>query len=416
MNYPFFLARRLSLATNGRKNSPAVTVAIIAVSVSVAVMVAAIAIVLGFKEEIRNKVIGFNGHITIYKIPINEEDDNLITLTPQLCASLDSLSFVTNYSLAAALPAVFKTKEDFKGIYLKGIGGSAISTYLSNNLEEGIVSDFESSTDSLKNKILISRQTANNLLLNIGDKIDTYFMSDDIRVRRLEIGGIYNTHFDQYDNILAFGNINLVSQMGNIPENTGTYIIVYTDNFDKIDEYTFLLQDALNKSALKGESDDWYRTDNVLSQGRGFFSWLSLLDMNVIVIIILMMIVGCVTLVSGMLIIILERKKFIGLMRAMGAPAKKIRNVFIFMAIKISLFGILIGNLVVLTFLGLQHKYHFIKLDADSYYIDYMPVSISIWMIIFLNLGVLLITYLVLVLPARFVGKISPAESIIRNE
>ena len=413
MNYPLFLARRLSLASNGRKNSPAVTVAIISVAVAVAVMIASIAIVLGFKQEIRNKVVGFNGHISLYKIPASEEDNNLITLTPELKSSLDSVSFVTDYSVVAAIPAILKTADDFKGVYLKGMQAKETARYLASNLEEGYIPDY--SVDSLKNLILISRITANKLKLKSGDKIDTYFMSDDIRVRRLEVAGIFNTHFDQYDDLLIFGAMPLVEQLGNIPEETGTYVMIYTNNFDTIEENTFILQDALNQKALKGESDTYYRADNVLSQGRGFFSWLSLLDTNVAVIIILMMIVGCVTLISGMLIIILERKKFIGLMRALGADTSKIRNVFIYIALKIALMGIIIGDVCILIFLYCQDKYHFIQLDAESYYIDFVPVHLPAYIVLALNGGVLLITYLVLVLPSRFVGKISPAESMVRS-
>ena len=208
--------------------------------------------------------------------------------------------------------------------------------------------------------------------------------------------------------------MSLISQLGNVAPNTGTYISVMTDNFDKIEEYTFQLQDYLNQPALQGKSDTYYKTDNVLSQGRGFFSWLSLLDTNVAVIIFLMMIVGCVTLISGMLIIILERKKFIGLMRALGASTAKIRNVFIYMAIKIAFIGIAIGDIIVLILLYLQDRYHFLPLEADSYYIDYVPVYLPAYIVVALNAGVLLVTYLVLVLPSRFVGKISPAESMVR--
>ena len=413
MNYPFFLARRLSLASDGRKNSPAVTVAVISVAVAVAVMIASVAIVLGFKQEIRNKVVGFNGHITLYKIPGADDDDNLISLTPALKETLDSLDFVTEYAVVAAIPAIMKTPEDFKGVYLKGMDGKLTSSYLQSNLEEGFIPDF--TVDSLKNHIIISKIAANKLNLRAGDKIDTYFMSDDIKVRRLSIAGIYNTHFEQYDDVLIFGSMSLIAQLADLPENSGTYLMINTDNFDKIPENTFILQDAVNQRALRGLSQTYYRTDNVLSQGRGYFSWLSLLDTNVAVIIVLMLIIGCVTLISGMLIIILERKKFIGVMRALGADSGHISKVFVYVALKIALWGIIIGDACILIFLYCQHRYHFLRLDAESYYIDFVPVYLSPLVVTLLNIGVLLITYLVLVLPSRFVAKISPAESMERE-
>lgn len=410
MNLPFYLAGKLSLGNGGNKISPAVTVAIVAIAISVAVMIASLAIVLGFKNEIRDKVVGFNGHLSLFRIPTSEEDDNLITVSPFLKNILDNSPFVKEYTYVASIPAILKTTDDFKGVYLRGLQGDKSIEYIRKNLEEGVIPDY--SQEDSKNKIIISRIAANQLKLKVGDKIETYFISDDIRVRKLEIEGIFNSHFDQYDDVLIFGSMALVAQLGNLPENTGTYIIINTDSFDNIQDYTNELQYLLNDAVAKGESDAFYRLDNVLNQGRGFFSWLSLLDTNVIVIIILMMVVGCVTLVSGMLIIILERKKFIGLMRSLGANTSKIRNVFIFMAVRIASIGIAIGDILILFLLYYQDKYHFLKLDPDAYYIDFVPVYLSGYMVVALNVGVLIVTYFVLVLPSRFVAKISPAESM----
>lgn len=414
MNYPLYLARKLSLGNGHNRLSPAVIVAIIAIAISVAVMIASIAIVLGFKNEIREKVVCFNGHISLYRFPSSESDNNLIAITPFLKETLEGFPFITEYSISASIPAILKTSDDFKGVYLKGLQGNKNIEYLRKNLVEGDIPDF---TDpEQKNKIIISTKAANQLMLKLGDKIDTYFISDDVRARRLEIAGIYNSHFDQYDDVMIYGDMNLVTQLGNIEENTGTSIIIFTDNFDKIPEYTFRLQDTINKAIALGEIDSYYRADNVLNQGRGFFSWLNLLDTNVVVIIVLMMVVGCVTLVSGMLIIILERKKFIGLMRALGANTSKIRNVFIFIAVRIAFLGIFLGDFAIVILLYFQHKYHFIQLDADAYYIDFVPVYLPFWIVVVLNAGVIVVTYLVLVLPSRFVGKISPAESLIRQD
>lgn len=414
MNLPFYLAGKLSLGNGGNKISPAVTVAIVAIAISVAVMIASLAIVLGFKNEIRDKVVGFNGHLSLFRIPTSEDDDNLITVSPFLKNILDNSPFVKEYTYVASIPAILKTTDDFKGVYLRGLQGDKSIEYIRKNLEEGVIPDY--SQEDSKNKIIISRIAANQLKLKVGDKIETYFISDDIRVRKLEIEGIFNSHFDQYDDVLIFGSMALVAQLGNLPENTGTYIIINTDSFDNIQDYTNELQYLLNDAVAKGESDAFYRLDNVLNQGRGFFSWLSLLDTNVIVIIILMMVVGCVTLVSGMLIIILERKKFIGLMRSLGANTSKIRNVFIFMAVRIASIGIAIGDILILFLLYYQDKYHFLKLDPDAYYIDFVPVYLSGYMVVALNVGVLIVTYFVLVLPSRFVAKISPAESMERAD
>lgn len=410
MNYPLFLARRLSLSSGGKRKAPAVAVAISAVALSVAVMIAAVSIVLGFKQEIRNKIVGFNGHLTIYAAPMTENDDNVVTLTPSLKKELDKLHFIKGYSLQAAIPAILKTNSDFKGVYLKGLSGELTSDFIRNNLVEGSVADY--SNPDNKTKVVISKIASDQLGLKTGDKIDTYFISDEVRVRRLEITGIFNTHFDHYDNVMIFGSLPLVQQLGSIDPDQGTYLQIATSDFDKIPEHGHELQMHLNEALADGTLFRMYRTDNVINQGAGYFNWLNLLDTNVAVVLALMMIVGCVTLISGMLIIILEKKRFIGLMKALGAPTSAVRSIFIFLAIKIALSGMLIGNIIMIAAMMVQDKTHLIPLDPNSYYIDFVPVHISWGAIIALNIGVLAVTYLVLILPSRFVAKISPAETM----
>ncbi len=410
MDYSFYIAKRLTLSSGGKKKAPGVAVSVIAVALSVAVMIASIAIVLGFKKEIRDKVVGFNGHITLFSVPTSSDDDNILTLTPTLKNILDDTPFVCDYSLQAAIPAILKTKDDFKGVYLKGLNGYISTSFIKDNLVEGKIVDF--SKEENKDKILISENAANQLRLKVGDKIDTYFISDDVRVRRLIIEGIYNSHFDQYDDVTAYGSINLIQHLGQIKDDQGTYLQISTDDFDRIPENTLYLQQRLNKALAEGELYKMYRTDNVMNQGAGLFSWLNLLDTNVIVVLVLMMIVGVVTLVSGMLIIIIEKKRFIGMMRALGTPNSQIRKIFIYLAMRIALIGLLIGNAVTLAALYFQKKTHFISLDPDSYYIDFVPVNLDPISIVILNAGVLVVTYLVLILPSGFIARISPSETM----
>lgn len=410
MNYPLFIARRLSLSGSGRRKAPAVSVAITAIALSVAVMLASIAIVFGFKKEIRDKVVGFNGHITLYSTPTEMDDDNILTLTPSLKSLLNETNFITDYSLQAAIPAILKTHNEFKGVYLKGLNSEITTSFISRNLENGNVPDY--SKEENKNKILISQAAARQLRLKVGDTIDTYFISDDVRVRRLEIAGIFNSHFDQYDDVMVFGALPLIQQLGQINADQGTYLQITTDNFDALEENTFQLQQTINKALAEGEIFKLYRTENVLNQGAGFFSWLNLLDTNVSVVLVLMMIVGCVTLVSGMLIIIIEKKRFIGIIRSLGAPTSKVRRIFIYLSMKIAFIGLVIGNVLMISILIFQQKYHFIPLDADSYYIDFVPVELTVPSILILNGCVLLVIYCVLILPAGFVSKISPSETM----
>lgn len=313
MNFSLFVARRLSLASDGRGSSPALRVSITAVALSVAVMIASLAIVIGFKREIRDKVFGFNSHITLYSYAMSEDDDNLITLTPTLRKVLDEVPFITDYSLEASIPGILKTQSDFKGIYLKSMAGKSLAGFIGANLEEGTVPDF--SREDSKDKIVISRLAADQLGLKAGDKIDTYFISDEVRVRRLVVAGIFNSHFDSYDQVVAYGALPLIQGVAGVGPTQGTNLQIHTDNFNNIEEYSQELVRVLDQATASGLLYRQYSVDNALNQGAGYFHWLALLDTNVAVILTLMTIVAIATLISGMLILILDKKRFIGVTR-----------------------------------------------------------------------------------------------------
>ena len=399
----------MSLASNGGKNSPAIKVAVAAVALSVAVMLAAVAIVLGFKKEIHDKAVGFNSHITLYAASQGEEG-NTLTLTPTLANMMSDLPFVKEFNIQSVIPAILKTSTDFKGVYLKGLVGDQGRQFMQSNLIEGSVPDYSKEENRLK--VLISEKAARELGLKTGDNIDTYFISDDVRVRRLKVAGVYNSHFEAYDDILVFGDIATVQQLGLLQPNQGTALLINVDDFDQVEQYSAEIQNKLTQALADGILYRQYIVENVQTQSAGLFRWLSLLDMNVAVVLALMTVVACITLISGMLIIILDKKRFIGLMKALGAPSAAIRRIFIYLAIKIAAIGLAIGNILMLALLFIQKHTHFIPLDPDSYYIDFVPVEISWISVAVLNLGVLIVIYVALVFPSRSVAKVSPAETM----
>jgi len=398
------------MSSEGRKSSPAIKVSVTSVALSIAVMIASVAIVLGFKREIRDKIIGFNSHITVYAVPEHEGEDNIFTLTTSLRGLLDETPYVTGYSLEASIPAILKTQSDFKGVYLRTLNGESTTSFIGKNLEEGKIPDYTKS-DNL-NKIVISRAAASELGLKTGDHIDTYFISDDVRVRRLDVAGIYNSHFDSYDGIIAYGALPLVQKLAGVLPSQGTSLQVHTDDFRRVDEHTDSLQSMLESAVADGTLYRTYKVDNALSQGAAYFNWLSLLDTNVIVILTLMAVVAIATLTSGMLILILDKKGFIGVARAMGASTGQVRQVFICLAMKVAATGLLAGNVLSIALLWAQDKWHFLPLDAEAYYIDFVPVQLDIWWILVLNVLCLLLIYLSLILPSRFVAGISPTDAM----
>lgn len=408
MNYALYLGRRLALGSQGRKASPGVKVATAAIALSVAVMVASIAIVLGFKREITDKVLGFTSHI-VMTVSAGEED-NLITLTPTLKKLLDSQDCIKDHSLQISIPVILKTPNDFKGVFLKTLEDKATREFMKSNLISGRIPDY--TQDSTRLEVVISRMAASQLGLKQDDKVDCYFINDDVKVRRLRIAAIYDSHFDAYDDLMLYGSRGLAEAFTGLKSNQGSSILITTKDFDRLDEETLSLQKTLNDAAAEGLIYKKYYLENAHIQGASYFHWLAMLDTNVIVVLTLMMIVGCVTLISGMLTIILDKKRFIGLIKALGAPNGKIRQVFIYLALRVAIVGMVIGNVLILTILLIQNKYHIFKLDASSYYIDFVPVELDWTAFAILNIGVIVIVYLTLIFPSRIISKISPSETM----
>ncbi len=409
MNYAIYLGRRLALGSGGRKASPGVKVATAAIALSVAVMTASIAIVLGFKREITDKVLGFTSHIVMTANAAND-GDNIITLTPTLKKLLDSQENIKDYSLQISIPTILKTPTDFKGIFLKNLNDNQTREFIRSNLVAGTIPDY--SQDSTKLDIVMSRMAANQLGLRQGDKVDCYFINDDVKVRRLRIAGIYDSHFDAYDDLMVYGSRDLSEAFSGLKPNQGSSMLITTKDFKNLDEETLSLQGLLNKALADGLVYKSYHLENAHVQGANYFHWLSMLDTNVIVVLILMMIVGCVTLISGMLTIILDKKRFIGLIKALGAPGSKVREIFIYLAMRVALTGMIIGNILIIGILTIQDKYHIFKLDASSYYIDFVPVEMDWVAFGILNAGVLVVVYLTLILPSRIIAGITPAQTM----
>lgn len=397
-----FLALRVSTSGYGKKSTPAIKVAVAAVALSVAVMLAAIAIVLGFKQEITRKVLGFNPHIVLKTNPSLSNDEYLVSLNSSLQKILDETPYIKNYTLSASAPAIFKTQSDFKGIYLRSATTDDMGLFLKSQIVEGSFPDF--SKDS--RQLLISQIAANQLNLHAGDTLPTYFITQDVRVEPLKISGIYNSHFSTYDDIYAFGDLPFIQEVGGIKGDEGTYINIYVDDFNKLTNYAADLRRRLDEALSSGLIYRYYDIETALSNGANFFSWLSLLDTNVVVILALMTAVALITLISGMMILIVDKRRFIAIMKALGASNRLIRKVFIWLTVRVAFTGLIIGNIVMLSLLFLQNHYHFIPLDADSYYIDFVPVKLSASGILLLNAAILAVTYLMLLLPSRFVGSI----------
>lgn len=394
-----------------RKTTPAVKVAIAAVALSVAVMLVSVAVVMGFRNEITARISGFNSHITVYA-PASA--DGLIYLSPSLKGAIEDEPYVEAYSLEMSMPAIAKTEDDFKGLYLRSFEGGEMYGYLGNFIEEGKMPDFTSpGSDSL---IIISRKMADELKLKAEMRLPFYFIGDNLKVRNLKIVGIYNTHFDFYDDIFAFTSPGVLRGIIGAGEGRGTAIRIVTDNVEASNLYASKMQRRLEKGYSSGEISAPYSVDDISHQGANYFSWLSLLDTNVAVILILMSVVAVVTLIAALLILVIDKIKLIGVLRGMGASGGLIRSLFLYLSLRIALTGMICGNAIALITLAIQQKWHFVPLDADSYYMDYVPVTLSTVWIIVLNLAVLAIVAFMLLVPTYAASRVSPVKAMAYDE
>ncbi len=422
MGVVMFLARRIASGrSDGEQSqgkaqrSPALRIGVAAVALSTAVMIASICICAGFKQQITDKITGFNSHLTLVRMATSEDAEQggaMALMSASLADVLDQQPYITGRELELSVPAVLKTDSDFKGVYVRGVSGDILNDFLSKNLPDGRLP----SDSAVNDEILVSKIAADALGLKVGGKVPVYFMSEEIRVRQMTVSGIFDTHFEGYDDLMAIVPMRMLQTLTGLRPAEGTCIRLQTNDFHRAEEYRMVLQGRLNEAFTDGEIPAPYMVDTAMSQGAAFFSWLDLLDTNVAIILGLMTIVACITLIGGMLMLIIDKVRLIGVLRAMGANGAAIRKVFIMLALRIALRGLVIGNALMLTVLWLQQIYHFIPLDADNYYIDFVPVKIEWGVIALLNAGIFLTVLLTLLLPARMASRISPAQAMRYSE
>ncbi|WP_295727930.1 FtsX-like permease family protein [uncultured Muribaculum sp.] len=412
MAYESFIASRLRLSGKGGGTATSIVMAVAGMSLAMVIMISALCIVTGFKHEIRRKVMGFDAHVSILAAGDNAAPDSgasVLSFSPQLRAIIDSTHMFNSSELVMEHPAVIKTDTDFEGIVLRGLTPGPGVDFIT-----GSVTDGSWHVDSIDtNSMAISRTTADKLHLSTGDRVFMYFFTDEgVRTRRLSIAAIYDTHFSDYDNVYAFAPISLLQGVNALDSIQGNRIDLYLHDTSDIDASALKLQEAMMKEAWAGNLDGLYRISTVTSSGMMYFNWLALLDTNVVVILILMALVSGFTLVSSLFIIILERVRMIGILKAMGASNASVRRIFSLLGRRLVLYGMLTGNIIGLSLMFLQCRFHIIPLNPEAYYLDFVPVEIDIWQIVALNIGVFLVAWCVLLIPGRLIASVSPAKSM----
>lgn len=396
------IARRLSL------RAPGIPVAVAGIALSVCIMLMSIAIVSGFKLQIKEKVAGFEHQISIYPLDDYNEGQG-IALTESLRACIDSAVTSPQIELGLRQPAIFKTDSDFEGIVLKGTGAYG-NPFIASQIVAGEMPDFSGNTED--NPVVISNTTANALDLKPKDKLMAhFFIGDNLYTRRVTVAAIYDTHFNEYDKLYAFAPITMLQKLCGVDSLTGSSITIDGINPDKVEDAAENLRVELYRKHLD-DSVPACRVESVATAGALYFNWLALLDTNVAVILILMGCVAGFTLVSCLFIIVLERVRMIGMLKALGATDTLIRRIFVYMATRLVARGLITGNIVAIALLWAQHIWHIIPLDPEAYYLNYVPVHIDLTTVAILDVSVILISLILLVLPSHIISTLSPAETM----
>ena len=412
MNWKLFVARRIYRSKEGERevSKPAVLIAMWGIAIGLAVMIVAVAVVIGFKHEVRDKVVGIGSDITITNFDAQKSYETVpVVAGDSLLDALRAMEGVKHVQRYSTKPGMIMTEDNFLGMVLKGVSQEYDWTFLKEHLLEGEIPAFTDSAST--NRTLVSRTIANKLNLKLGDKLYTYYISaENVRARRLEVAGIYQTNFSIYDDMFLLTDLYTVNRLNAWQADQASGIELEVADVSRLEETKEAISAEVDM--LKDRYGATYYTQTVEESNPQIFAWLDLLDMNVWVILILMTGVAGFTMISGLLIIILERTNMIGVLKALGADNLAIRKVFLSFSVFLIGRGMLWGNIIGLSFVFIQSQFHLFKLDPSIYYVDSVPVAFNLWWWVLLNVCSLLASVLMLVGPSYLIAHIHPAKSI----
>ena len=414
MRHELYIARRMKLDSGQQKGSPSLTVALVGIVLAVVVMILSIAIVMGFKGEISGKIMHLDAHLRVTNAALGI-DENYATVNGRevreaITEDGTFASLVESVSLIADKSAILKTDENFMGINFRGVDSGYDFRFLKSKLVEGNIPEVADTASS--NQIIISKTVADRLVLHSGDKVHTYFIDNNIKVRNLTVSGVFETDLEAFDNAYIVGGIGIIQGVNGWNSDTGTQVAINMKNTSNLDNDGYSLYSLLAESSVKHESKNLFVVTTTEQNNLPFFAWLQMLDMNVVIILTLMMVVAAFTLISAMLMIVLERIRVIGNFKALGATNGSIRRIFIFLTGKLILKALIIGNIIGIGLCLLQKYGHIVRLDPSAYYMPYVPISLSIPALLALNLGIIAVSYLTLLGASHIISTIKPTATM----
>ena len=404
MSGPKFIADRIFSLSKENLSSTVMRLAVTSVALAIIVMLIAWAVVVGFKNQIRDKVVGFVAPIHVQSLDKNESvEETPFVLDSVLISRLNAVEGIQHYQMVANKAGMIKTDSEIQGVVLKGVDENYDWTYFAQCLIEGQTPQYkarERSTD-----VLVSKVIANKMLLNVGDDVRVWFIDKDqqARGRKFTVSGVFETGLYEFDERYVFADLNQIRKLNGWEDNEAGLLEIALEADADVDQ----VNDTLYFSLPMNLACYTARESNPQ-----IFDWLDLLDTNVWLIMALMLLVAGITVISMLLIIIIERTSTIGLLKAMGASNKFVREVFLRRSLRILLIGMVIGNVIGLAFCFVQQHTGLIKLDAATYYLSAVPIELHLSTVVFINLGTFLLWVLMLLIPTSVINRISPTKSI----
>ena len=414
MNFPLFIARRIysdHIGDQQKVSKPAIRIAVAGVAIGLAVMIISVCVVLGFKHTIRDKVVGFGSHIQVANFYTLQSSaiDQPVAIGDSMMNVLKRTDDVKHVQRFAMKQGILKTDNDFLGVMFKGVGPEFDSTFIHKSMVEGSIPHF--SDQQSTNRILISKDMASKLRVKAGDRIFAYFIGEGgVRTRRFTISGVYQTNLAQYDKTTCFCDLYTARKLNAWTDDMVTGAELTVNDFKQL---STTANDIINRvNRTQDQYGNTFSSKTIRELSPQIFSWLDLLDLNVWIILAIMTAVAVVTMISGLLIIILERTTMIGVLKALGARNSTVRHTFLWFAAFIIGKGLLIGDALALALILLQKFTGFAKLDPQTYYVDVVPVELDWMLIVALNIATMLIALFVLIAPSYLVSHIHPAKSM----
>ncbi len=409
--FTWFIASRLFRHSDDvkRVSKPAIRIATLGVAVGVAIMLLSTGVVLAFQSEIKNKVLGFGSHIQVINYDSqNSEQYKPIVFNQETFSVLDSVPGAQTVSPFCIKPGMLKTDNTFRGVMFKGVGERYDYSFFRKHLIDGEIASFPDT--STTGKLIISQSLSKQMSLKVGSDVYAYFFEDRVKARKFKVSAIYCTNLTDFDNKLVFTDVSTVQKLLGFDTYQYSGAEIWLSDFSQLPEASSYIINKVNRT--QDPYGAYYTSMSIYEMYPQIFAWLQLLDLDVWVILILMVCVAGVTMISGLLIIILERTNFIGILKALGASNSRMRHIFLYFSFFVILRGMLYGNILAFALIFIQQQWHLIHLDPTVYYVEAVPVTVDWAFFAIINVATLVICVLALVIPSYLISNIHPAKSI----